>query len=840
MSTPNNRPSADDLDFTLDDIAELNPDPGNDTDTFFSIIHPAGYHRFTQDLAADWPKSYWSRTDEPLRMPPTTGKEQIFVSINPICQRITDEDRAKPKFSGKADSWIEQRIASKNRTVAALTTLIRDYDAKDFTDPTKDEDEAAYQQLRANPEKVKKIAADLKDGPNKAKAIEKALRNEAKGAAKSAKFKTNPAHYKALALAHVEALTPAPSVVVASGGGYNCYWLLDEPLAIRTHEHDYSHHVTSYAADIQKRWVHMDARADQGVNDIRRIFRPVGTKNHKDAYAPNFPTVAFVKKDFALRYKLADLAKLLPVVVAPAVTTRKATQATTEAQAGEQYAYEGDSVIFAYNATHRITDVLLTNGYTQHGDRLMRPGGEGLPGVVIDTADNKSRHWSHNDAMYSVYWRRPFDVFCTYENGGNLNRAVAAAAAELGMVKAPVANDEQWIQATREWLQSANFAEWIPVEHQSAKGYRTLYPDKYLYSAFVDTFAGPGYTKLRGPVSNQQLSLASGLSSGSVRRALKRLLAAGLIRKIDAPAHADSSGAFWYELVIHEAIVSCARGAALDVVNAKLHRATYATETFTTHKADDPYQRRGTKRQRAVATVKQPGPGGLLLIDALHDYGPMPHQQIGAITKQSKFTISRLVRHLEALEIVTVEKKWRERVVTLAPDWEATVKRLTPKMPTFGNKFRRTLNAHLNTVDHCDRQVARGMGDREKLERRRERAATAAFELQAQELAEHFTSARQREALGRLHIHDAQSRAAAGLHKNAHTLPLVEQMARKEAPKWFAPYSQEDNRRLVEMMQTLHDNEDLAYARQQMRDQDAGIYIPPTQATYAQAAMMNQ
>ena len=64
-------------------------------------------------------------------------------------------------------------------------------------------------------------------------------------------------------------------------------------------------------------------------------------------------------------------------------------------------------------------------------------------------------------------------------------------------------------------------------------------------------------------------------------------------------------------------------------------------------------------------------------------------------------------------------------------------------------------------------------------------------------------------------------------------------MARKEAPKWFAPYSQEDNRRLADMMQTLADNEDLADARQQMRDQDAGIYIPSTQATYAQAAMVN-
>ena len=807
---------------------------------FFSILHPPGYQRFTQDLAAAWPQSYWSRTDEPLRMPPTTGKEQIFVSINPICQRITDEDRAKPKFSGKADSWIEQRIASKNRTVAALTTLIRDYDAKDFTDPTKDEDEAAYQQLRANPEKVKKIAADLKDGPNKAKAIEKALRNEAKGAAKSAKFKTNPEHYKALALAHVNALKPAPSVIVASGGGYNCYWLLDEALAIRTDEHDPNNHITSYAADIQKRWVHMDPRADQGVNDPRRILRPVGTFNNKELYGPKFPVVSFIKKDFAHRYKLADLAKLLPVVAVRAVniSTARTTAPSLAQPRPEGTRYEGDSVIHAYNAKHKITDVLEATGYTHHGDRMMRPGGDSKPGVYFNEAEhpNQSYHHSGNDPLTNGYWRTPFDVFKEWEHGGNLNRAVAAAAAELGMVK-PTHSVAEVIKTAREWSQSANFAEWIPIEHQNAKGYRTLCPDKYLYSAYLDTFAG--YGKLRGPVSNQQLSLASGLSSGSVRRAQQHLLAAGLIRKIEATEGTDSNGAFWYELVIHEAIVSCARGAVVDAVSVKLHRATCATETFTTHKADDPYQRSGTKRQRAVATVKHPGPGALFLIDALNDYGSMTHQQIGAITKQSKFTISRLVRHLEELEIVTVEKKWRERVVTLAPNWEATVKRLTPKMPTFGNSFRRELNAHINTIDNCDRQVARGMGDRERIEKRRERAAKAAFELQAQELAEHFATDRQREALERLHMHDSQARAAAGLRKNVHTLPLVEQMARKEAPKWFEPFSQEDERRLAEMMQTLEDNEDLVYARQQMRDQDAGIYIPPTQATYAQADMVS-
>ncbi len=819
----------DGLDFTLDDIVELNPDPRNDTDKFFSILHPPGYHRFTQDLAADWPKSYWSRSDEPLRMPPATGKEQIFVSINPICQRITDADRTNPKFSGKAESWIEQRIASKNRTVAALTALIRDYDAKDFTDPSQAEIIAQYELLRANPDKTKSTDA--------------ALLNEATGAAKSAKYKTDPARYKALALAHVKTLTPQPSVIVASGGGFNCFWLLAEPFHIRSHEYDHSNHITTYIADIQKRWVHMDARADQGVNDIRRILRPVGTINHKAAYAPNYPAVSFVKADFDLRYSLAELVAVLPAVKtkAPHATTRtataaqKPTQATTEAQDGEQAAYAGNSVIHAYNAKHKIQQVLLDAGYTEHGDRMMRPGGEGQPGVELDIENNRSRHWSSNDALCDPHWRSPFDAFRVYKHDGNLSAAVYAAAVELDMVRTSEENEQlhqkqaatvmQWIQAATTWLQSADFAALIPVELQSATGYRTLATDKRLYSAFCDVLTGPGYSGLRGPVSIQQLSLASGLSNGSVRNALRRLRDAGLLRKIDAPNGTATGGAFWFELVIISSIISCVPCAALDVVTAKLPRARYATDTFTIHKVDDPYQRGGTKAQRKQATVKAIGPDGLIVIDAIATYGRMSHQQIGAITKQGKFTISRIIHRLEEFGVVTVDKEWRERFITLAPDWQVIVKHLAPSMPTYGNKFRRHLNAHLNTVEYCDRQTARGIGDKTRIEKQRERAAKAAFAIQAQELAENFTTERQAEALQQLRRHDVMKRVTAGVLKTVRTLPLIEVIARKQPAKWFEPFSQEDNRRLVAIMQTFDDNATLIEARKQMRDEDAAQWV---------------
>ena len=110
------------------------PTPTLDADTveFVGILHQGGAHRFTQDLNADWPVSYWSSVDEPLRLPPITGKENSFLSVNPACARVTNSDRAKPKNAGKADAAIERFTCSKNATVAALNCNYREYDAKDW------------------------------------------------------------------------------------------------------------------------------------------------------------------------------------------------------------------------------------------------------------------------------------------------------------------------------------------------------------------------------------------------------------------------------------------------------------------------------------------------------------------------------------------------------------------------------------------------------------------------------------------------------------------------------------------------------------------------------------
>jgi len=71
-----------------------------------------------------------------------------------------------------------------------------------------------------------------------------------------------------------------PTVIVHSGGGWHCYWLLDQPYVITD---DASRR---YIANLQARWVRA-FNADQGAKDLARTLRLPGTLNAK--YGPPRP-----------------------------------------------------------------------------------------------------------------------------------------------------------------------------------------------------------------------------------------------------------------------------------------------------------------------------------------------------------------------------------------------------------------------------------------------------------------------------------------------------------------------------------------------------------------------
>ncbi len=118
---------------------------------------------------------------------------------------------------------------------------------------------------------------------------------------------------KAATRAAIEALEPPPSAVVDSGGGYHCYWLLNEPYSLATPD------ARKEIVKLQAAWVRLMG-GDTAAKDLARVLRVPGTKNYK--YTPP-RDVAMVELS-ERRYALADLAALAAPFIEsdkPKVTT---------------------------------------------------------------------------------------------------------------------------------------------------------------------------------------------------------------------------------------------------------------------------------------------------------------------------------------------------------------------------------------------------------------------------------------------------------------------------------------------------------------------------------------
>lgn len=118
---------------------------------------------------------------------------------------------------------------------------------------------------------------------------------------------------------HIHSLPVFPSVIVATGGGYHCYWLFIEPFLIVTPGD------LGYIRDLQRRWVAF-VGADTGASDLARVLRVPGTRNVKAEYAPRYRRVGIVWGDdgnWSL-YAPDFLAEHLPAPAAPAPSPQSA------------------------------------------------------------------------------------------------------------------------------------------------------------------------------------------------------------------------------------------------------------------------------------------------------------------------------------------------------------------------------------------------------------------------------------------------------------------------------------------------------------------------------------
>jgi hypothetical protein len=140
---------------------------------------------------------------------------------------------------------------------------------------------------------------------------------------------------------------------------------------------------------------------------------------------------------------------------------------------------EGASVIDVYNRAYSIESVLTEHGYRIKDDRAVRPGGSSLS---VKIKDGRSFHHSANDPLSNGYWHRPFDVFCQIEHGSDVKSAVKAAAALLGIARAPSPNGH--VPAEPQWAEP-KYEDTEPATVHSAPASEPSWPEPLAPEAFV-------------------------------------------------------------------------------------------------------------------------------------------------------------------------------------------------------------------------------------------------------------------------------------------------------------------------------------------------------------------
>jgi hypothetical protein len=148
-------------------------------------------------------------------------------------------------------------------------------------------------------------------------------------------------------------------------------------------------------------------------------------------------------------------------------------------------------VATAYNAANRITDELLTVGYTDAGDnRMSRPGDGNSKGIQLSPEKNASYHHSSNDPLFGAHLRRPFDVRTVYDFAGDYDAAAAALGPALGILSPEVT--QMTIAHNRRLVTMGDWSEIIPTDRQSAIGYRTGQTDRRLFDNLLDIMERAG------------------------------------------------------------------------------------------------------------------------------------------------------------------------------------------------------------------------------------------------------------------------------------------------------------------------------------------------------------
>jgi hypothetical protein len=378
------------------------------TERLFEHLHRGGEYAHLWTDANH--QSYWFAVNqqahgEQRRVPRQWLRHNVYFSVHPLSQ-IPPQNS-----SGNRE---RRYISSQLPYITAVNTLFAEYDGKDYVEPT-----ACYAHL---PEDF---------GERKPADQRQALQ-----AAKETVFYGDPARYKARALAVVKDLYFPPSVIIDSGGGYHCYWLLAHTVPV-----DEANRADVQAT--QHSWVQM-VGADPGAADLRRMLRMPGSYNMKPGFGLHHPKVAFCQADFARRYHYTELEEVVNDWLFATRPKKAAGETRLRKVTGDQADLRA-----AFNQEHSLVDLLAEHGYqvsyrSATQTRLARPGREKRQSSVTvfaareDGAPELAVHFSSNDPLYSEIYidpesgqskRHVHDAFAAYvllAHGGDWQAAYRA------------------------------------------------------------------------------------------------------------------------------------------------------------------------------------------------------------------------------------------------------------------------------------------------------------------------------------------------------------------------------------------------------------------------------
>lgn len=343
------------------------------TERLFEHLHRGGHYAQLWTDAGH--QSFWFGVNNGPRrtvrtIPRPWLSHNVYFAVHPLAQ-IPPQNS-----SGNTD---RRFISSQLAYITAVNTLFAEYDGKDYVEP---------------------MEYDAQLPPEYAQ-LKFAEQRNASQIAKEMVFYTDPARFKQRAWAVIEALYFPPSVIVDSGGGYHCYWLLRDSVPV-----DDANRADLQA--VQHGWVQM-VQADPGAADLRRMLRVPGSYNMKAGFGAQHPRVNFCKADFTLLYPY----NLLDETVNDWLFAQRPQRMTSARRWRKPRGHSAD-VRALFNQHHSIVDLLTQHGYqvsykTNALTRLARPGrAKNQSSVTVfaardDGTPELAVHFSSNDALYSEF-----------------------------------------------------------------------------------------------------------------------------------------------------------------------------------------------------------------------------------------------------------------------------------------------------------------------------------------------------------------------------------------------------------------------------------------------------